>query len=255
MNHMCYDDYDYDNVYEDIVWNDNPTLVKNVSQLRHYINCHGYTKKLLNHLGINQETLDEIRDVAFGGIPIQEVISNPSAVIERCASERQSKAEAIAKNNELLHLYYRAKDEFCGIGIRRTKLFLNRVIKLNNDPKATLYRKALEVEHYNIKAKDADYYYQDRVYNLKDKFLQELTELAKSLNVPYGYQTTDNHSASYVVYIKMPDCEQMSWHCPNNWVTELPVFDGEWDGKVNSTLTKLEVAIGRLLTEYPDVKR
>lgn len=40
--------------------------------------------------------------------------------------------------------------------------------------------------------------------------------------------------------------EQISWHNTLNNITEIPYYNKEWDGKINSTLDKIEDALNKV---------
>lgn len=168
-----------------------------------------------------------------------------------------ARMEAYYKNEELAYQLYVSRDDFCGIGTRKTKLFLNKLIKQGNQIAAAL-RKALECEDVNICAKKyGRSEWRDRNYNKKKVLINELIEICKANNYVYGIQDTDNYSTNYIVYFELPNCEQISFH--NNFaledVCDLPHYDKEWDGKRNSTLPKLEQAITKSFPEILELKQ
>lgn len=69
-------------------------------------------------------------------------------------------------------------------------------------------------------------------------------------NILYGchYDDETEKYINSVMYFELTGCEQISFHCHLNdrKAENLPTYTKEWDGKVESTLPKLEEAIMRL---------
>lgn len=152
------------------------------------------------------------------------------------------------KYSSLISQLHGKRETFCGIGTRKAKIRLNKLAK--TDTIAALYRKALEIEDKNIQAK-AYPSYREEYYEEKSLLIEDLikTCLAENIKVGYSCETTEyEQDTIYIVYFELPNCEQISWHCTDK--PNCPVYDGVWDGKVNSTLPKLEKAI---LSRYPEI--
>lgn len=171
------------------------------------------------------------------------------------AEQYERRCEAISKNIDLISSYERFKKSMCyGIGQRRIKLMLNNKIKAG-DILAELYKTALETENANINAKKyrntLSCSYKDVSYNEKRIKLFELIGLCNKYNehndskIIYGWERSDNYSANTVIYFDLPKCEQISFHINlnNDERISIPEYYKEWDGKVNSTIWKLESAI------------
>lgn len=160
----------------------------------------------------------------------------------RLAEELKRHAEK--KNRMLAGMLHDKRTSMCGIGTRKLKLFLNGLLK-KGDKTAELYRTALETEDFNIKAKDTTPYYKDKVYAKKHEYILKLIELCKSGGVKYGWQSSDVKNINSVVYFELPDMEQISFHTSlaEKEKADIPKYKGEWDGKVMSTLGKIETTI------------
>lgn len=133
----------------------------------------------------------------------------------------------------------------CGIGTRKLKLFLNKKVK-DGDGVAFLYRTAIEAEDASICAKKYFGEYRDHYYDKKALLITSLIALCQSRNdVKFGYQNSDDPTTSHVVFFDLPGCEQISFHCNLSREMErsIPYYSDCWDGKVNSTLPKLEQAV------------
>lgn len=149
--------------------------------------------------------------------------------------------QAKVKNANLSEILSCKREEMCGVGTRKVKLYLNKLIK-EGDKKAEMYRKALEIEDANIMAKRY-FYYADTHYETKKKLINELIDLCEENDVIYGVQETDDYSCKHKIYFELPNCQQISFHNTFDNFYDLPKYKKEWDGQINSTLNKLEEAI------------
>lgn len=95
------DFYDNDNYY-DIIYDSDPKLVKTVSNLRHYINCHGVTNELVKYLNLAREQIGNVVEYCFGKTIIKDVIDDYEEIIENAMEARNAKEEALMKNEELI---------------------------------------------------------------------------------------------------------------------------------------------------------
>ena len=181
---------------------------------------------------------------------------HPQMPIERAISQylqetttHTTKMEAMWKNEQLAADLSDKRTSFCGIGTRKAKVRLNKLAK-EGIPMAKILRLALEIQDVNILAKKSSYFYKGKIYRKKEAMLYQLADICQEEGVVYGVQKTSNHMTSYVLYFDLPGAGQISFHTnviSKNW----PVYQGEWDGRQNSTLGKLERAIGALLEDNP----
>lgn len=160
--------------------------------------------------------------------------------------------KALQKNERLSKILHDKRETMCGLGTRKVKLLLNKRIK-EGDKIAELYRKAIEVEDCNIRAKETVPYYKGKVYRQKHSLLMELVELCEKMGVTYGKQMTDGRETNCIIYFELPGVEQISFHTslePSD-ALQLPDYGKEWDGKQCSTLRKLEDAINERYYNKP----
>lgn len=152
--------------------------------------------------------------------------------------------EALKKNEKLSEILHDKRETMCGVGTRKIKLMLNRLVK-QGDTTAELYRKAIEVEDCNIRAKETNYYYKGKIYRQKSSLLMELVNRCLELGVPCGKQMVDGRETNCIVYFELPGVEQISFHTTLDYAEQqiIPDYEKAWDGKVCSTLGKLEKAI------------
>lgn len=234
--------------YEMIAWCDDPRDIEDVSMMRHYVNCHGITGKLLNYMKCSSKEISDIYDYVRGYENIE--LMKDKNYRDRLISEGKERAERIdevrQKNEDLVFNFKHHQQEgLCGnIGTRRVKLFLNTKIK-EGDIVANAYRLALEAEHKNIDAKNSYGKYKDKIYDQKRLVIDELIELCLENGFICGYQNSDVRDTNFIIYFELPDMRQISFHSdiPNELFGKMKVYEKEWDGEVNSTIAKIECAI------------
>lgn len=246
-----YDEYDdYDSPYNQIIESDNPSNVDDVSMLRHYINCHGITKKLRNYLNaMDDDTIAEVCYYCKGSVTIKSLRHDVKKVLEEEKQRRQNIEDAKLKNLELVHQLKHARKDFCGIDTRNIKLLLNRLAK-KGDNVAKLLRTLLQAEDENVQAKNG--WKSEWHYRQKYLLVIEACQLAESLKFKYGVQKSDNYSANAVMYFELPCTNaQISFHMKldDKEFEKYPTYEKDWDEKVNSTIPKLEECI---LTVYQE---
>ena len=177
-----------DDRYDDIIRSTEPSLINNVSMLRHYVNCHGITNRLQEYLQLDSRDINAIIQSANCYTQIMEDIPRTAPdLVENCRKAIMAKEYAKRKNERLVRLLKDKRDTLCGIGTKKVKLFLNKQIK-QGDINAKLYRLALEAEERNIMAKNTSFPYQEKVYNVKKRLIMQLANECRLLGLNYGYQ-------------------------------------------------------------------
>lgn len=147
--------------------------------------------------------------------------------------------QAEYKNDQLVDDLIDKRETLCGMGTRKTKLKLNKMIK-SGSVNALILRNLLELEDANITAKRYHGVYKQASYDKKNELLKTCIDLFKRHNLKCGYHNVDNYSCPYVIYFEVNGI-QMSWHAHKSFGT--PQYMHVWDGLVNSTLSKLEQLI------------
>lgn len=141
------------------------------------------------------------------------------------------------------------RDTMCGIGTRRLKLLLNKLIK-GGDQLAQAYRISLELEDVNIQAKRSYGQYQDKIYEKKHKLLIELMDLCRAQKYVFGHQCCKGRGVNVIIYFELPYVDQISFHTYRPSIPiNIPPYKKEWNGIDNHTLPALEAA---LLVAYPE---
>lgn len=231
-------------VFDEIECSHNPEYIVCVSHLRHYTNIFGIDKRLLDFLGMEKNTILDIETFCFGGMDIFGIKEDCTSVIEDCKRQREAKEEALEKNRKLIAMLKLKRENMCGIGTRKVKLMLNKKIK-QGDFTAKIYRVALEIQDYNIKAKDAPFPYSEKMYAKKEDLIDKLIEIYNESKLSFGYSEDKGQRVSFIVYFDLPLGNQISFY--STVKRNIPAYEKEWDGLVNSTLDKLEKEIKQYL--------
>lgn len=131
--------------------------------------------------------------------------------------------------------------DFCGIGLHAVKERLSH----EDSPLATAYLQAIEIECFNRRAKRK--MGQDsaaRLYRKKRSAIAEFVGFCLEHDFPLYRASAHQAGQPDVLYVYLPGCEQISWHCKLENRFSLPSHPGDWDGRKYSTLRKLEKGVG-----------
>jgi hypothetical protein len=139
-----------------------------------------------------------------------------------------------------------ARENYCGIGTRKTKLKLNRFA--TTDPRASAFRLALEIEDCSTQAKKYFGEWKDKKYAEKSELILKLVRLCQDHGWTFGKHDSKGFPR-WIVYFELPNCEQISFHTNLKTPEDIPDYEKDWDGKRNSTLLKLEKAISEMFDE------
>lgn len=137
----------------------------------------------------------------------------------------------IKKKDTLLNI----RNSFCGVGIKSIKKLLSSLSEEDNI--AEILKLVLDIEDINIKAKIKSKNTTNR-YLRKEDLIHKLTVLVEKNNLNYGFSKSDILGANSIVYFDLP-IGQVSWHSMLDF-NKYKRYNGKWDGKYFSTLTKLE---------------
>lgn len=244
---------DFDHYFEDDIDVKN---IKHLYQMRHACNVLGYDivarelkieKKIITtlfHSGVHgSKELGQ-----FFNLP-EEKFRELLKGYQKEERERQRSIEEVRQKNENLVQDLKKKRElFAGLGTNKAKRRLNKLAI--SFPLAKAIRLALEIEDKSIQAKNSYGDYQDRIYRVKEKLISDLSQLFLEQDWVYGVQRSEVPGVTHVVYFEIPSCEQLSWHFSPATEMKFPDYAGDWDGKENSTLSKLEKIARKLLEEH-----
>ncbi len=140
-----------------------------------------------------------------------------------------------------------AYNRFCGIGLHQVKQELARLGE--SSEAAAAFRLALETEVASRRAKRAKGDHQQRLYREKRAKIREMLLLCERAGYQVEIEQAKDSGQPHVVYLYLPNCEQISWHTALD-----PGFVAEgarptWDGKKYSALQKLEAGIRKSFPE------
>lgn len=242
--------YNFDEILED----DNPEYVETVSELRHYRNIHGLTKKLANHFSTSKNKLKDICDYCRGSLRVQACVDDIENIISQEIERRDNIERARLKNEELCQQFKAYKTSFCnGLGFRKIKLRLNKLAV--NNPLAKAIRLLLEIETTNAQAKEDknkgyinvffQHTTQEMLYYKKSNLIKELVTVCNDNKYEFGVQLKDGHETNAIIYFDLPNTKQVSYHVTlsNEEIEQYPKYTKEWDGEENSSFTKIEESI------------
>jgi len=159
----------------------------------------------------------------------------------------QGQIEAEQKNGDLIEQLAAKRNNFVGIGTNKAKRRLNKLAL--SSCLAKVVRSALEIEDKNIQAKKSYGKYRSKIYESKHKLIGEVVNLFRDNNWIFGIQESNSIPTSHIIYFEIPECEQISWHFNYDQALNWPIYEKEWDGKINSTMDKLEKITLKLLSE------
>lgn len=196
-------------------------------------------------LRMYKKNLKECSDYPEYGVPLNEMIAdlrschNPLLCkkLEFLISEfKRKRTLSTAQNKVSLDILNNMKASACGIGLRNVEKFLDwqKDTSLEN---CILYY-LLKLEWTNLAAKQ--YHKPGRViYNHKERILIEIEPLLRQAGWKYGVNEHAGKNASGIIYVYLPNGDQLSWHCGYQMYELYPTIDAEWDGRACSTLTKI----------------
>ena len=108
-----------------------------------------------------------------------------------------------------------------------------------------VYEYIITLQDYNIKAKGAPFPYSEKMYAKKEDLIDKLIEIYNGSQLSFGCSKDKGKRVSFIVYFDLPLGNQISFH--STVKRNIPVYEKEWDGLVNSTLDKLEKEIKQYL--------
>ena len=151
----------------------------------------------------------------------------------------------LEKYKDLGRILARKRKNFCGVGTKIAKLIINNFKTMP----CVAYRLALEIEDVNIQAKQYHDWRQKHFYKIKEKLIWELCQLCETYGCVYGSRKSGGLTKT-IVFFELPDMEQISWHTKGKFAEKIPPYLIPWDGKVNSTMDKLERVICKHYGDY-----
>lgn len=134
-----------------------------------------------------------------------------------------------------------AYNRFCGIGLHQVK---QELAKLGESSEvAAAFLLALEIEVASRRAKRAKGDHQQRLYREKRARIREMLILCERAGFQVQIEQATDSGQPHVVYVYLPNCEQISWHTALDPGFVSKIECPSWDGKKYSALRKLEAGI------------
>lgn len=131
-----------------------------------------------------------------------------------------------------------------GIGLRKVLSEMRQLVKHGSDLNARIALLLLETEFSNLSAKKL-HGLKDIIYERKNILLEQLSYLLNEANWKHGISSNTGKNASYIIYVYLPNGEQLSWHCNEyQMLYYYPEIDCKWDGQVAMTMEKILSYIG-----------
>lgn len=162
--------------------------------------------------------------------------------LQECIELRKGLAQKSAQQNTLnLEKLDGFLVDACGIGLRKVIKKLKRLSKMTKDPEVTLILMLLETEFANLSAKrHKKKDVKAKIYARKTKLIFQMAEYLEFLGWKYGINDEAGKNANYLVYVYLPNGEQLTWHCNEYMIYECyPYINDEWDGQVCMTMEKI----------------
>jgi hypothetical protein len=155
---------------------------------------------------------------------------------------------AIRKNEQLIKQLEDNRKSMLGIGTNKIKRRLNSLAE--NDIVAKGLRLLLETEDINIIAKKQRHRYKDKSYAKKFVYIHQLIDLFKENGWLYGRHESNVYETNYIIFFELPGTKQISFHSNLKNPKDIPIYEKEWDGLVNSTLNKISE---KIKNDYPQI--
>lgn len=200
-----------------------------------------------------KKNLKEANSFSYFGWTVSEMIRferdthNPiiKKKLQRAIEAHGEKREKSSSQNEQnLDKLEKFKVDALGIGLRKVLSRMKYLAKQSSDIEAKIVLLLLETEFANLSAKKL-HDLKEVIYERKTILLEQLADLLNETNWRYGISYKTGKNASYIVYIYLPNGEQLSWHCNEyQLLYYYPEFDCEWDGQVAMTMEKILSYIG-----------
>lgn len=136
------------------------------------------------------------------------------------------------------------KADALGIGLRKVLSQMRKLVKRSSDKNAKIVLLLLETEFANLSAKKL-HNLKEVIYERKTILLTQLADLLDSTDWRYGISSNTGKNASYIIYVFLPNGEQLSWHSNEyQMLYYYPEINCKWDGQVCMTMEKILSFIG-----------
>lgn len=198
--------------YKEIDKENNPKLIKNISDLRYYVKKYTYTDKLCEYLNL---TANQIYNLVKFGIANTNIECIKGNLIEQFLNREEYEMLELTEKEDMAW-FNDNKDNFCvKFGLTRTKRFLNSKIK-QNDINAKIFKLFIEAKEAKFKS-ISDLFHQDYHLNKYNEAILKVIELYKGNKLDFGFIKINNSICEYF----------LSFILPNNSIISFPfmLFD------------------------------
>ena len=167
-------------------------------------------------------------------------------ILSQAIEAHDVKRDKSSDHNKLnLEKLEKFKTSALGIGLRKVLSEMRQLVKHCSDINAKIVLMLLETEFANLSAKKL-HDLKDIIYERKILLLEQLSYLLDEVNWKHGISSNTGKNASYIVYVYLPNGEQLSWHCNEyQMLYYYPEIDCKWDGQVAMTMEKILSYIGK----------
>ena len=126
-----------------------------------------------------------------------------------------------------------------GIGLRKVLSQMRNLVKHSSDINAHIVLLLLETEFANLSAKKL-HKLKNKIYERKTILLEQLADLLDMTDWRFGISSNTGKNASYIIYIYLPNGDQLFWHCNEyHMLYYYPEINCEWDGQICMTMEKI----------------
>lgn len=203
------------------------------------------SNKVIEYYKKNIKEADAFSDydrTIFELLNIEKETHNPILKIRVQQSILEHK-EKSRKSNEQNKLSIEKLETFrttaLGIGLRKVITTLQKIVRQTSDTNAEALLLLLELEFANLSAKKL-HKLKEQIYERKTILLKKLSFILPDLGWKYGLSYNTGKNSAYIIYIYLPNGEQLSWHCNEyNLAYCFPEIETEWDGQVCMTMDKI----------------
>lgn len=173
--------------------------------------------------------------------------------IETMIKQRHTKDEKSKEQNRVsLDKLEDYMAHACGVGLRKVLKKLRKLSKTTRNAEMRLTLMLLETEFANLSAKSYRNYRRGWCYRRKSRLLYRLPQLLEACGWRYGISGAAGKNANYLVFVYLPNGEQLTWHCNEYDMYEYyPSIDDQWDGQVCMTMEKILNYIAHNYYELP----
>lgn len=198
---------------------------------------YAYNKKVCDSYMIHGRTRKELEmELRYG---------NPNPLLriklEEAISSYDERALNSSKQNELNFEKLEAFEaDAWGVELRKGLKKLKREVRRTKDFTLEMVTLFLETEYANLCAKLYSGNIRKRIYERKSILLQRISILLSDTDWRYGFNCTTGKNADYLLFVYLPNGNQITWHCNDyNVASSFPYINDSWDGQIAQSMTKI----------------